>query len=722
MYPGASLTKGQSLLLIMSYVLRHNLTGVALQHFLNIFNEHLPGIVPETMYLFDKAYGQFGQYVPHFYCVRCESYIGTNEKSQTNCSSCESTFDVDYNLKVGSYFLVVSLSNQIIDILEKPNITLNRMQSVTGIISDIQCGAEYKKLKQSGKLGDDDISLIWNCDGIPAFESNNCQIWPIQCQIIELLPKDREANICIPCLWFGKSKPNMITFLTAFVSELKELEQIGIKWRDSENKEHASKVHALICSSDSIARPLLRNTKQFNGKYGCDFCLHSGGGPYARETPEPPLRTEADHFRQAMAATPADPVMGVKGPSPLMELENFKMVNGFVPEYQHSVCLGTTRQLVSLWLDSKHHDKEWYLGTKTSNIEEELLSIKPPVEVTRAPRSIHDRKYWKASEWRSFLLFYALPIMNGILKKKFWNHLFLLVFAMQILIQDAIKVSDVDVAERALRKFVFDFERLYGAANVSFNVHLMAHLAASVRNWGPLWATSTFPFESFNGTLLKFFNGTTHVPTQIIKRFLRWRSLSRKADKSMANANVHVRELFDKLQNSTCHTKKSEGFTGHVRGFGCPNWERTSVLQRLAIEDLLNVTAYSGLFYNRFISNGVLYHSYHNKTIIKRDNSVVQLNDGTLCKIMSLAAFKADGRAADTTTNMSCVLVKELAKSGRQLCRDIQLNISSSFVSEVSDTNNVFAVHAHSIRRKCVMVRSRDKMYVIPLPNNVERD
>ena len=546
-YPGAPLTKGQSLLLLMSYVLRHNLTGVALQDLLTMFNEHFPGLVPATSYLFHKAYGQFGHYVPHFYCINCESYMGPSETAPKDCSSCNAEFDIERNLRVGSYFLVLSLSTQIVDIVKKSGMHLNERQSIPGIISDIQCGAEYEKLKKSGQIGADDISLMWNCDGIPVFNSNNFQIWPIQCQIIELSPKDRQANICIPCLWFGKSKPNMITFLTAFVAELKELEQTGIKWMDSENVEHTSKVHLLLCSSDSVARPLLRNTKQFNGKYGCDFCLHTGGGPYVWETPEPPLRTEMDHFLHAMLATPANPVMGVKGPSPLMELESFKMITRFIPEYQHSVCLGVTKQITSLWLDSKHHNEDWYLGGKVSDIDQELLAIKPPVEVTRAPRSVKDRKFWKASEWRSFLLFYALPVLNGILKKKYWNHLFLFVFAIDTLLQDAIKVRHVDVAEQALRKFVLNFEKLYGAANASFNVHLLMHLAASVRNWGPLWATSTFPFESFNGTLLRFFSGTTHVPTQIVNRFLRWRGLSKKAGTTMANANDSIKTLFDKL-------------------------------------------------------------------------------------------------------------------------------------------------------------------------------
>lgn len=71
---------------------------------------------------------------------------------------------------------------------------------------------------------------------------------------------------------------------------------------------------ALICSSDSVAHQLLRNTKQFNGFYGCDFCYNVGGGPYTNKAPKPHLRTEAEHFDHAMAATAENPVMGVKGP------------------------------------------------------------------------------------------------------------------------------------------------------------------------------------------------------------------------------------------------------------------------------------------------------------------------------------------------------------------------------------------------------------------------
>jgi len=37
-------------------------------------------------------------------------------------------------------------------------------------------------------------------------------------------------------------------------------------------------------------------------------------------------------------------------------------------------------------------------------------------------------------------------------------------------------------------------------------------------------------------------------------------------------------------------------------------------------------------------------------------------------------------------------------------------------------SHNVFAVHPQSLKWKCAIIRSKDQLYVIPLPNNIERD
>ncbi|XP_076844425.1 uncharacterized protein LOC143489348 [Brachyhypopomus gauderio] len=727
-YPGAPNTKAQSLLLLMTYVLKHNCTGQALEHLLRMFNAHFPGIVPETQYMFHKTYGEYGQYEPHFYCSSCLNYLGATKSTPSQCDICHSPFDANVSLKNGSFFLVMSLSTQIKELLENQEVTLLPKVTASDTINDIQNGALYQKLVINGEIGEDDLTLLWNCDGIPVFKSSKYQIWPIQCQIIELGPHDRKHNICVPCLWFGPKKPNMMTLLTPFVNEALVLQNEGITWVDKLNTVHVSKVHLLVCSSDSIARPLLRNTKQFNGTYGCDFCYHKGGGSYAYYLPEPAERTESEHYSSALAATPKCPVLGVKGPSPLIKLDKFQMINGFVPEYQHSVCLGVTKQLAGLWFDSCHHENQWYIGTKRKLIDKELLAIQPPVEITRTPRSVEERKYWKASEWRAFLIFYALPTMKGILPRKFWNHLFLLVFGVYILLQDKVKQCDIDLAEKALRKFVIEFQKLYGTKNVTFNVHLLMHLTQSVRNWGPLWATSTFSFESFNGVLLKFFNGTTHVPLQIVKRFMRWRSIPKRAKTCMSNGNDNVQQLFCEIQSSkkAREPARSKHLNGDVRVFGKPSAQASiSVIDRIAVEHLVGLKISPRWHYSRFVVNDVLFHSA-GKKMVKRNNSVVRLDNGMICAIKGLITFKVEcihGSSADCDCRQECcVVVKELKKLPRTLCRNSELQISSTFVYEVEESDNVIAIYPKTLRNKCIVVSVRENTFIIPLPNPFERD
>ncbi|RXN36295.1 Retrovirus-related Pol poly from transposon TNT 1 [Labeo rohita] len=154
---------------------------------------------------------------------------------------------------------------------------------------------------------------------------------------------------------------------------------------------------------------------------------------------------------------------------------------------------------------------------------------------------------------------------------------------------EKIQMVDIDNAEKALKKFVMEFEKLYGKDMMTFNVHLMTHISASLRNWGPLWASSTFSFESFNCTLLRFFHGTTHVQQQIVKRFLKWRDITNKADKYMNNAKDSVKKLFYALQNSKQETAKSAHLSENVRVFGNPHPVKIPVRHMLAIEDLFGV-------------------------------------------------------------------------------------------------------------------------------------
>ncbi|GBL56903.1 hypothetical protein AVEN_71174-1 [Araneus ventricosus] len=95
--------------------------------------------------------------------------------------------------------------------------------------------------------------------------------------INELPPNERKDHILMCGLWFGPHKPNMNVFLKPFVTELSNLSRSGFKWIDATNsKQIVTKVFPIICSSDAPARAAVQNFIQYNGKYGCGFCQHSG--------------------------------------------------------------------------------------------------------------------------------------------------------------------------------------------------------------------------------------------------------------------------------------------------------------------------------------------------------------------------------------------------------------------------------------------------------------
>ncbi|XP_046841889.1 uncharacterized protein LOC124436007 [Xenia sp. Carnegie-2017] len=276
-YPGALITKSQSVLLLVAFLLKNNLTDAALTDLLDILSLILPSTFPSSKYKFYKAI-QVEESQAHFYCESCLSYIGTSAES-TKCDECDTPFNRENSMKNGTFFLHIPLKEQLKQLLSDPilyeYLTNRNLEVLTEstVISDVTTGKLYKSLIRDKAMAKNDISLTWNADGIPVFKSSQYSIWPIQCMINELPPHLRSKNILLTGLWFGATKPQMNTFLEAFVNECHDLEKKGFLLRE---EIIPRKVFALVCSSDSPARAMLRNCKQFNGKYGCDWCEHEG--------------------------------------------------------------------------------------------------------------------------------------------------------------------------------------------------------------------------------------------------------------------------------------------------------------------------------------------------------------------------------------------------------------------------------------------------------------
>ena len=201
---------------------------------------------------------------------------------------------------------------------------------------------------------------------------------------------------------------------------MEKLDRVGFNWEDEHGVVHKTRVRTKICVCDAPARAMVQNLKQFNGEYGCGFCYHAGqvvpkGRGFTRSYPLqeeiPQVRDMASTVELAELVTRRNngqAELGVKGPSPLILLPSFDIIKGFIPDYMHSVCLGVVRQFVNLWFDSRYSDSAFHLPpAKLLDIDRNLSNIQPPNEVGRTPRALSDRKFWKASEWRAFLLLFS---------------------------------------------------------------------------------------------------------------------------------------------------------------------------------------------------------------------------------------------------------------------------------------------------------------------------
>jgi len=378
-------------------------------------------------------------------------------------------------------------------------------------------------------------------------------------------------------------------------------------------------------------------------------------------------------------------------------LPNFDVIQGFNPEYMHAILLGVVRQFVTIWFDPSNSSSCYSLRSKIVVIDGILLRCKPPSEIKRLPRSLSVSKFWKASEWRSFLLFYSIVCIRGHLPTEHYSHWLLLVYATHMLLSKALPRDCLNACEIAL-KFVLLVPELYGSQHVSFNVHLLTHIVQSVRCCGPLWATSAFVFEDANRRLLKLVHGARAVPNQVFKAFLvssRFLSMAKPFMESATSQNV--RDIFQKL-SAVRLCVNGQRFTAGVIGVGVSKTRGLSVSEILAYERLVSNTdndAYPNVIaFDRVIIKGMVLHTTSYSANIKRCDSLVTLHHRT--GVFALrACFSFDSREI-------IFVFEHLTVRPRQVFdADVGLNLVRHVLT-AHRTGNLVACRAGDVANKCI--------------------
>ncbi|KAK3916627.1 Halomucin [Frankliniella fusca] len=445
----------------------------------------------------------------HAYCSRCFAELGFI-RLLPNPVVCACGWSKPKG-KV-KYFITLNIRAQLERLLTLPGVweklqyPRQREKESPDSIEDILDGEAYQHLRAAENgPSPADLTYTFNLDGFKLSDSSKTEAWPIFIKVNEFPPNLRQKHVILGGLWVDKDYVHFNLFMKTFVRQANKLSTTGLTWQLN-GEEKVTRFFPTCCVADAKGRAGIMRMSTHTGNFGCTFCEHQGvklEGSMKFPTPG----TVVNRVRRHRGQEYVEEV--VIQPAELRTDQNdLHPIYKGVTDFHTELLLEGIPDVYSVGVNER------------AVINHRLRRILTPTHITRKPREIDLRHMWKGSEWRNWLLFYGVPCMIDIVPNRYLRHFGLLSKAIFLLTRDVITEETLQIADRTLNEYVNLFQEVYGPQNMRFNVHILTHLVQCVRNWGPLWAHSTFPFESWNGRLAKKMSSPKGAIDQIVMRYL----------------------------------------------------------------------------------------------------------------------------------------------------------------------------------------------------------
>lgn len=692
-------SRGEIFLMALKFSISNYLSTTATSNLFTLINNIFrTPILPNSKYIHDKLLNPNIGVSFHAVCNTCSVYIGefSEVKNIKNCHICSSNLLLS-NTSDSSFFVLLDPTKQVSDLIhiheDHYDYVVKERIPEENYIQDVYDGNEYRKFVNSLPEKDKHcyVTSVLNTDGAPIYKSSKYSIWPIFLKLNELPAQERSNNLILAGLWFNKNKPDMTVFLGRFVELLNRVTDAGIRCLIKE-EERILKLFVNNCCCDAVARAPIQGVKQYNGSFGCNWCLHPGeykeGSmkyPYIIPAPEPRCH---DNMVRVMMEDTSNTPFGIKHTSPLINVHSFNLVSGFVPDYLHSCLEGVGVQFTSYFLEGKN-------DTDIAELDKIMENIAVPQQLQRLCRPLSNRKEYKAREWENFILYYSPIVFSTILSKKHLIHWLLFVESLYIILGDKIHINELNRADEMLHLFVHQSRELYGDRSMTYNLHQCLHLCMSVLNWGPLWTNSTFCFESANYNILRAIKCAKGVTHQVIRYVNILHSILLLENRMLGKISVDVVNycndvLTAKIKNVTRRC--------NITFFGNGEELDFDILRK--IQQQIDISDNTRIYY-KIVKDRCLYESYL-VSKNRSNNAFASLQDGTIVKIYG---FLVDPSNEDVLLMSNLVHTKKL-------------NIPYRFMLMIDNIEHIFTIIPVSwIKKICVALCITDKTYISSLPN-----
>lgn len=288
--------------------------------------------------------------------------------------------------------------------------------------------------------------------------------------------------------------------------------------------------------SQVLNKYVISGVCNFNGKHGCLKCTTVGDYSHSTHTVvfstrKYPPRNDEDFRRKIYGGHH-------KADSPLLKLP-IDMIQHFpVADSLHLIDLGIIKRLLQGWRDGnfgKYLTKWRARDIDTLNLF--LSKCKLPSEIHRAVRTLDCLAFWKASEFRTFLLYLSIIILPHVLRDDAFEHFLALFCAVTICSAECYRHL-LRLANEMIKHYVEHYKNFYGSEYITSNVHNLLHVVEEVKRFGTFQTFNAYPFENKLFVIKKMLRQGNKPLAQVANRICEYNS--------NATSLRHITLKFDK--------------------------------------------------------------------------------------------------------------------------------------------------------------------------------
>ena len=167
--------------------------------------------------------------------------------------------------------------------------------------------------------------------------------------------------------------------------------------------------------------------------------------------------------------------------------------NNFPPDYMHVLCLGVCKRLLNTYFTTSFGRFLCFLPSSAKSWLEERVNVHKGAltsEFQRKIRSFSQLQYFKATEFRSIMLYTGPYLFKNILSNDYYDHFLLL--HLYIFVSNNHQ-NLLPQAKACVDKFLYKLPFLFDESACTYNCHIFSHLAEFVERNGNVCLLYTSP-------------------------------------------------------------------------------------------------------------------------------------------------------------------------------------------------------------------------------------